>query len=354
MNSNIIDFSNNSKIIIPEWMLKKESLSLMLWAGDGIHDYITDVQRLPNYDMYLCNNGDIATINKNNDYINQQPQPRCICIIDVFDSKQIELFLQLFKERFYIINSDYYGATPRLSLKYYSTLLKSNGVAYNIEGISNASFPTIDLSRILELFAPILPKELNYLRHWTLDLIKLAFYNDLPPQTIYNDSEFEKNYSFIKSDQKIFKEKQKKLYPELDSSISYSKDSIESYWDLLSSSILCVNLDNGFRWLSHPIYEWMDDQFKDGSCIIKYKERFANYLYNRIYLSNINQDDFNKYIESKSNTLENKIKALQFVIGKLSYNTNKYSLIRNIIYYNDERKVSDPEMKTYGLVIIKP
>ena len=40
--------------VYPSWLDYKHGLKLMLWAGDGLHDGICDIERLSNYDVFLC------------------------------------------------------------------------------------------------------------------------------------------------------------------------------------------------------------------------------------------------------------------------------------------------------------
>ena len=60
----IADFSGRDMVTIG----LEGDLRLILWAGDGIHEGITDIERLPHFDVYLCL-GFTAGIDANVEYI---------------------------------------------------------------------------------------------------------------------------------------------------------------------------------------------------------------------------------------------------------------------------------------------
>jgi len=108
--------------IVPE-LEGRHDLRMVLWAGDCVHDTITDVERLPNFDVYLCF-GFSQTLPENVDYIySKRSRPGIICIIDVWAKEQMDRLIEVFRGRFSVIDSDYNGNTPTLPREYYDALL---------------------------------------------------------------------------------------------------------------------------------------------------------------------------------------------------------------------------------------
>ena len=178
MYTNVIDFTKDSISSIPQWLQNKHNLRLILWAGDSCHGDVLDVERLPNYDIYFCYNT-AGKLKENDAFISTHKIHSCICICDY---QNMDTFLSIFGNRFSVVDSDYYGNTPTLPLKSYSKLLQLGGIGYHIKGINGGRFPAIELSNVLELFAPVLPTKLNDLRLWTGIMSKLAFANNIPLQ----------------------------------------------------------------------------------------------------------------------------------------------------------------------------
>jgi len=343
MPSNVIDFTKDSIPNIPQWLQNKPNLKLILWAGDGCHNEIVDVERLPNYDIYFCYNTS-RKLEQNDDFITNNKILSCICICDY---QNMYTFLSIFGNRFSVVDSDYHGNTPTLPLESYSRLLQSGGIGYHIKGLNGCRFLDFELSNVLELFAPILPTKLNNLRLWTGVMSKIAFANGIPLQWVYTDTNLPVQYKTIQDKYKLDQEKQ---FPQLHNSKNYSIDNIENYWDTLDIKILIVHLISPFYWLKiNSDYNWIENELLDGSCIETHKQRFCNYLYNRIKDKITNQTDFEMHI-SESIDIDDKIIKLQSILEMLSYDTRLHNMESRIGYYMDERKDNE---RSYGLTIFK-
>jgi hypothetical protein len=273
----------------PQWLNYKHNLKLMLWAGDGIHDGICDIQRLSDYDVFLCA-GYSGNLDINIAYINKHyKDSKIICILDVTSKGQLASFCSLFWSRFKVINSDYFGNTPSLDLDTYSALLSTGGTAYNIRGLNGLRYPVEEFLNVLELFAPVLPNKLNLQRMWTPELLQLAEDNGLTPSSTWSSPDLlENSYKNIRERQLEFQENQArtsrgKYHP----SVDYSAETLEQYWSLLSTEILTTDLQSLQR---------MGD-------FVEYKDRFA------IYLRSLISEEYQQYAQSES--LDEEIVLLQ-------------------------------------------
>ena len=342
MYSNVIDFTKNSTPNIPQWLQNKPNLRLILWAGDSCHGDVLDVERLCNYDIYFCNNT-AGKLKENDTFISTRKNLSCICICDY---QYMDTFLSIFGNRFSVVDSDYYGNTPTLPLKSYSRLLQPGGISYHIKGINGCRFLSYELSNVLELFAPVLPTKLNDLRLWTGTMSKIACANGIPLQWVYTDVNLPVDYKIYQDKYKLEQERQ---FPQLHNSKNYSIDNIENYWDTLSIQNLIINLISAFNWLKmNSDYNWMENELLDGSCIEPHKQRFCNYLYNRIKIIITNQPDFEMHMSELTN-IDDKIKSLQSILEMISYDTRIHNMESRIGYYMDERV----NKRYYGLTIIK-
>ena len=350
MYSNVVDFTKDNIPTIPQWLQNKPNLRIILWAGDSFHGDILDVERLPNYDIYFCFNT-MGKLKENDDFISNRINPGCICICNY---QNMDDFLSIFGNRFSVVDSDYYGGTPTLPLESYFRLLQVGGVGYHIKGINSGRCPAFELSNVLELFAPVLPAKLNDLRLWTGIMSKLAYYNGISLQWVYTDPNLPKNFKTIQDKYKLDQEKR---FPQIHNAKNYSIDNIENYWDTLDIQILIVNLTSAFSWLKMDSdYNWMENELLDGSCIEPHKQRFCNYLYNRVKNMITNQRDFEIHM-SELVDFNDKIKSLQSILEMLSYDTRMHNMESRIGYYNDERgdNIFNKRFnkRFYGLTIFK-
>ena len=339
----------DTNCIVPDWILKKDNLRLMLWAGDGCHDGRSDIARLPNYDIYLCK-GYPYTIEVNiTDLHARSPSsPACICVIDVEDAQMMSRFIEIFKGRFALIDSDYYGNTPTLKPYYYEELLAINGKAFHIEGINGLRYPEIDLQDAMEIFAPILPEEVAVKRQWTTEMIELAKDNNLDVHQTWGSRDMVgPYYDRIRERQIHYLKGQKARHPHLQIARSVNPDKFEEYWATLPIDTLTVNLQTAWSWDS-----------TDGTSIESYKQRFADHLEQTLLGAGYEiaiVNDFKRYIALNSQTLDSKIVALQNVLKTVSSAIKllKYDTFHFTVgFYRDMRIVKEEIIK-YGLSIQK-
>jgi hypothetical protein len=345
---NFILYTDTS-IVVPDWILKKDNLKLILWAGDGFHDGQSDIARLPNYDIYLCK-GYPYTIQANFADLEARPadRPGCICIIDTEDQEMMRKFVDIFKGRFALIDSDYYGNTPTLKPHYYEELLAVNGKAFHIEGINGLRYPQYELQDAMEIFAPILPEEVAVKRQWTTEMIELAKGNNLDVHQTWGSRDMVgPYYDPIRERQAHYLNGQKARHPYLQIARSVDPDKLEEYWTTLPIDTLTVNLQTAWSWES-----------TDGSSIEPYKQRFADHLEKTLLGAGYEiaiVNDFKRYIALNSQTLDFKICALQNVLKTVSSAVKllQYDTLHFTVgFYRDVRRAKEEIIK-YGLSIQK-
>jgi len=233
---------DNPVEIVPE-LAGRSDLRMVLWAGDCIHNEITDIERLPNFDVYLCF-GFSQTLGANIDYIYNRSRPGIICIIDASAKEQMNRFIEVFRGKFSLIDSDYNGNTPTLPREYYDALLSDDGKAFNIKGINGCIMPTENFQNSLELFAPMLSPEDNWRRTWTREIIELAKGNDLSPGSVWTSPDLkDPYYKDIRLGQERLMEWNKNRNPVSGEVWNFSKDNLEEYWKLLPVHILTVEFE---------------------------------------------------------------------------------------------------------------
>jgi hypothetical protein len=184
----------------------RPGLRLMLWAGDGKHAGVTDIKRLPDYDVYLCA-GWQEHLEEN---IASLSDTQTLCILDVHNELQLEAFHRMYDGCFAQIDSDYHGNTPSLSLADYSALLMQDGTATNIEAVSSLIMPYENFYGLLELFAPILPDDILLKRRWCPEIMELSRRDTLPPEMVWTSPDLDHPYySNVKAWQLQFEERMK-------------------------------------------------------------------------------------------------------------------------------------------------
>jgi hypothetical protein len=339
----MLNFKQNNLIReIPKWLADKADASLMLWAGDCVHGGVTDVERLPNYDVYLCYGFDGLDANLN---VNRgSEKPFCICVIDIHDNNQLNCFIDLFQNKFQTINSDYHGNTPRLTMETYRSLLKPGGSAYNTEGINAVFFPTVAFRDTLELFAPILANDLKPRRKWTRALIELARDNNLSVEATWTSPDLNiAYYEDLRKEQKQFDEAQTRRYPDQKLyNLNYTAERIEEYWDTLPEHILLVNPDRGLSW-----------EKVDSAWIQPFKPKLIAYLEARVKrsMSDTEKEDFNLYCNTLSQFPDDKLAGLQKAIAAVCNSKTVIDGMRATIrFYDDVRQV---DKKIYGPVFTR-
>lgn len=243
----------------------RRDLRLMLWAGDYIREDVTDVERLSNFDMYICN-GLCGALDANVNYLKKRLHPGIICVLDILSEKYFDQFTALFGGRFSVIESDYNGNTPNLDIAQYRQLLAPGGKAYNIEGINSLRMPLEEFQNTLELFAPVLPSDLNQRRTYTAELIQIAKYNGLPASMAWASPDIKHpHYEGLRNRQLQLIMVNEGRNP----AACYSQicDCIEEYWEKLSDQLII----NGF---TGAYYE--DEDLE--SIIQTYSPRFKKFL----------------------------------------------------------------------------
>lgn len=325
----MLNFKQNHILEIPTWLLNKDA-SLMLWAGDCVHNGITDVDRLPGYDVYLCYGFDGLDANVNT--IVNNSQEKLICVIDIHDEQQLNSFVKLFKNKFQTINSDYLGNTPNLTMPVYRDLLKPGGTAYNTEGINAVFFPTVAFRDTLELFAPVLPEELKPRRKWTKEILELAKDNRLSVEATWTSPDLHMPYyDQIRKDQSQFDQAQLLRYPgQILYNLKYTADTIEQYWDTLPDHVLRVTPRRGLGW------ENLDDDW-----VLPFKARLVAYLEDRVKKSMTasEKEDFNQYYATLNESADEQLSGLHRAIAAVIHSKMALDDLKPTIrFYDDSRK----------------
>ncbi len=112
VNEHILDFTDlENQPIEPEWFKDKKCLKVCVAAGDGwARLENTDIERLPEFDIYICmyNISGEPNTHLNIQYIlDNYYHQKLICYLDTIDSRQLDVFAEMFKNRCQFIASDY-------------------------------------------------------------------------------------------------------------------------------------------------------------------------------------------------------------------------------------------------------
>lgn len=213
----------------------QKNLRLMLWAGDGKHDGVTDVRRLPGYDVYFCAGWQQSFQDNVDDLTDQQT----LCVLDFHCENQMALFHYVYDGCFAHIDSDYFGNTPTLPLTHYTSLLQPGGTAYNIEGINGLIMPEENLYGMLELFAPVLSQEHQLRRKWSWAVLELAKRDDLPPSMIWTSPDLNHPYyTYVKERQQHFENDQKRR----SAAWPLYEETLLEHWNKADSKLLLTSL----------------------------------------------------------------------------------------------------------------
>lgn len=319
----VLDFSSDlkAKIFIPE------NARLILWAGDTIHG-ITDVERLPNYDFYLCA-GFMANLQANAATL---PAGKYICLVNINVPEQLKRFVDAFAGRLAVIDSDYNGNTPTLPLSVYASLLAPGGKAYHIDGINCITMPEMEMLNLIDIFAPVLPPEILVRHRWCREIIELARDNRLSPHDTWTSSDLAAPYyADVVRAQKTFEMWEKRRNPRW----PYYANDLETHWASLPTSVLTSTVTPYRNGLHADFVNTLIDTVEP------YKERFARWLdaKNMESLYVVTADYENKPKD---------IKFLQSVLKDVSRDLG--GLLGSIQNYVDERRGT----LSYGLVVSTP
>jgi hypothetical protein len=213
----------------------EKNLRLMLWAGDGKHDGVTDIRRLPAYDVYLCAGWQQYFQDNCDDLSDRQT----LCVLDIHCEKQVALFHYIYDGCFAHINSDYFGNTPTLPLTDYTTLLQPGGTAFNIEGLNGLIMPEENLYGMLELFAPALSQEYQLRRKWSWPVLELAKRDDLDPGMVWSSPDLKHPYyAYVKERQVQFETDQRRR----SAAWPNHEETLLAQWNKASSKLLLTSL----------------------------------------------------------------------------------------------------------------
>ena len=226
----------------------RTGLRLMLWAGDGEHDGVTDVARLRGYDVFLCLGIQKEMLQRNIDNLFGS---QILCIINVREKGQMTEFCREFAGAFSHIDSDYYGNTPSLPISYYNTLLGSGGVARNIVGINGIIMANEDMLNTVELFFPALDEKTKQKRFWDKSVLALGKRDEISPGEVWSSPGLSHHYyDYVREAQDRFITWQKQrnsAWP------SYKLTLVEQ-WESLGADVLASRI-------SLPIGEEHLEQF---------------------------------------------------------------------------------------------
>jgi len=330
---------------IPPWLINKPDASLMLWAGDCVHDGVTDIERLPGYDVYLCCGFDGLAANINV----SKARPTCICIIDVHDQEQLNSFTELFQNKFQTINSDYHGNTPKLPMQAYCDLLKVGGNAYNTEGINSLFFPTIAFRDTIELFAPVLPDYLKPRRKWTKSMLDLARDNELTVEGTWTSPDLViPYYEEIRKEQTYFDEYRAKRYPSQNFYfMTHTAENIEEYWDTLPECVFLANITRAF------IMEGCDTEWAD-----MFIPRLIKYLEKKVEMR-MEEDlqHFLAFYATRSLSNETQLFALQMALKAIALSKEALPSLKSSIQFYKDLRIKDMEGENpkmiFGVIFTK-
>jgi len=328
----ILDFTNPYQLTA-EVPPKRYNLRLILWAGDGEHEGVTDVRRLRNYDVYVCLGHQTILLQRN---INDLTDLQILCIIDMRNANQLAEFQNMFQESFNTVDADYYGNTPTLPLNLYKTLLIPGGIAYNTEGINGLIMPQDDFLNILEIFAPVLNAEAREMRRWDMMIISLGKRDELSPGEVWSSPDLKHEwYDYVRESQERFTKWQKERNP----GWPWLKSTIEEQCDDLGWHSLCVHIRE-----TSTTTEILDQ-------IRPHLPIFENYLARKVEtLSTANMQiifrytdgvrDFDRELESCTNQYE-RLRVYQNTLKWLSQPIPE-GLVGEFGYYVDSRYVEQP------------
>lgn len=331
MDTHVMNYTLNTQVKYPI----EGPLKLMLWAGDCVHNSITDIERLPGYDIYLCL-GFAEGIRENAEFLSKRENPGYICCINTSSPEQMSEFIKDYMGRFSLIDSDYHGNTPRMLPEYYACLLSSEGKAYNLEGINGLIMYRADYMNALETFGPILDNTLNDERRYTKPMLDLAKDNRLPVDMAWTSPDLkDAYYDIIRLGQNNFLRKVRSLNPKHDIARMLGEEKLEEYWSQLSDELMVFNKSRA----EYEAKVSLEELFG----ALRW-ERFTKYLTQKV--EGLVQDisELKEYTEYDFTRVQ-RVLRLSIVARAFTGFTVNYG------FYNDLRKEGHP--RTYGLWISK-
>jgi hypothetical protein len=317
----------------------------MLWAGDGERDGVTDVERLPNYDVYICLGSPIPQLDRNRSKLSEK---QMICLIDVFDRDQMAHFNHVFQNRFVHIDADYMGNTPTLPPQSYSYLLAPGGHAYNTEGINGLIMPEENLLNTLELFVPVLPYVFKQRRIWSGGIIELAKRDGLGPGEVWSSPDLREQtyYSNIVANHERFIGWQKQRNP----AWPFYADSLEKQWGSLNNDVLCWKLN---RPEDKSYYNFQISMAELSAAIEPHLSVLSDYLSLKIerLFQKTGCDNSDYLVELATKTDPYEAISFRQEVMKWLLSVVPLGLTLKIGYYTDARRKS--MLKDFGLYYVK-
>jgi len=306
----------------------RTGLRLMLWAGDGEHDGLTDVARLRGYDVFLCMGLNQEMLQRN---IDRMVGSQTLCIINVREKAQMTEFCREFAGAFSHIDSDYHGNTPSFPMNYYSLLLGSGGMARNIVGINTIIMMEENTLNTVELFFPVLDEKTKQKRFWDKSVLALSTRDDLSPGEVWSSSGFIHHYyDYVREAQARFDEWQKRR----NSAWPSYKPTLVEQWESLGADVLAsrISLPIAAEHLEH-FSAYLAQKI---ASILEEKPMFT------LVQSAMDEDCYGKDIAAVIRIQQNVIKHLMTELPS--------SLTGMIGRYIDERYESRPTQ--FGLTLI--
>ena len=115
-------------------------LTLMVGAGDLIHNGIPNVQMFDS-DIFFCNAwDDHGSLQANIDWLEQNNSTKLICVVDYYKEDQRRRFIDTFKGLFRFIDG-HGGHVPHFTVRELEELLAEDGEAVNIHEKSETMLP---------------------------------------------------------------------------------------------------------------------------------------------------------------------------------------------------------------------
>ena len=331
----ILDFKSGNVPAFP----KRNGLRLMLWAGDGLHDSVSDVKRLPNYDVYLCLG--LGHLRENMDDMSDS---QILCVINVHEGEQMNAFYQLFENAFALVDGDYFGNTPRLSTEVYGRLLSSGGRAYHTEGLNGLEMVEDGILSTLEVLAPVLPPSLTNWRRYSKSIMSLSQRDTLTPGEVLSSHDLRHPfYEYAVEEQKRFEKWQKERNPAWPS----YKSSIEEHWDSLPIATIVASLN--LRHVEH--FKGLDAGIL-ANVIQIHLDAFHAFLHGKIYQNDSRITVHRENFDTKCSIGDQmaQVKTLKFILEKVNTELSS-GLWGTVRYFQDMRR--DTHEMEYGLVIEK-
>ena len=146
-NEHILNF-HAGRPQLPAWL--GDDLKLIMGAGDITHE-VPDVQRLSQFDVFLCQPWDVeGSLRENVTYLlTHYPKQKIICFLDIEQKSQVDTFCELFTNRFTVVDGDGIHIA-HLPLSCIEKILKVGGTATNIFETGEGVSTEFDLTKLLQ------------------------------------------------------------------------------------------------------------------------------------------------------------------------------------------------------------